>query len=178
QVDDAPGAGGMVKAAGEHPGVPRHPGGAACDVRMEEVRERDAAETHAEAMQERAPREIGARHRPGTNRISGTGDHDPLMTRPAAEGKRPPPAPRGAPNLPRHAARLQIAPRPAWVIRGGSAPGDPADPLMNAPLPSNADSIPSPALLVLADRLEANLQRMLRIAGGPGRLRPHVKTHK
>ena len=38
--------------------------------------------------------------------------------------------------------------------------------------------IPSPALVIHLDRVEANLREMLRIAGGPARLRPHVKTHK
>jgi D-serine deaminase-like pyridoxal phosphate-dependent protein len=42
----------------------------------------------------------------------------------------------------------------------------------------NEASIPSPALLILRERVEANLALMLKIAGGPGRLRPHVKTHK
>jgi D-serine deaminase-like pyridoxal phosphate-dependent protein len=38
--------------------------------------------------------------------------------------------------------------------------------------------IPTPALLIFPDRIEANLQRMLNLAGGPDHLRPHVKTHK
>jgi D-serine deaminase-like pyridoxal phosphate-dependent protein len=42
----------------------------------------------------------------------------------------------------------------------------------------NLDEIPSPALLVFADRVRENLRRMLDYAGGPQRLRPHVKTHK
>jgi D-threonine aldolase len=41
----------------------------------------------------------------------------------------------------------------------------------------NEDSIPSPALLVYRDRVEANLDRMAAMAG-PVRLRPHIKTHK
>lgn len=40
------------------------------------------------------------------------------------------------------------------------------------------DSVPSPALLLYADRIESNLELMLKVAGGPQRLRPHVKTHK
>lgn len=40
------------------------------------------------------------------------------------------------------------------------------------------DQVPSPALLVFFDRLEANLREMIRIAGSPERLRPHCKTHK
>jgi D-serine deaminase-like pyridoxal phosphate-dependent protein len=38
--------------------------------------------------------------------------------------------------------------------------------------------IPSPALLVYLDRVRENIRRMLAIAGGPDRLRPHIKTHK
>ena len=40
---------------------------------------------------------------------------------------------------------------------------------------SGADS---PSLLVYPERIEANLKRMLQIAGNAGRLRPHIKTHK
>ena len=43
---------------------------------------------------------------------------------------------------------------------------------------SNADAIPSPALLVYPDRVEENIRRMIRIAGGVDRLRPHLKTNK
>jgi D-serine deaminase-like pyridoxal phosphate-dependent protein len=39
-------------------------------------------------------------------------------------------------------------------------------------------AIPSPALLVYRDRVGENLKRMLALAGGPERLRPHIKTHK
>lgn len=42
----------------------------------------------------------------------------------------------------------------------------------------NESTIPSPALLLFEDRIEQNLAKMLAIAGGPERLRPHVKTHK
>lgn len=42
----------------------------------------------------------------------------------------------------------------------------------------NEAEIASPALLLYADRIEHNLALMLKIAGGPERLRPHVKTHK
>ncbi len=42
----------------------------------------------------------------------------------------------------------------------------------------NEAELPSPALLLYADRIEHNLALMLKIAGGPERLRPHVKTHK
>src|SRR5437879_3411572 len=42
----------------------------------------------------------------------------------------------------------------------------------------NVDDVPSPALLVYPDRVEENIQRMIAIAGGVERLRPHIKTHK
>ena len=41
-----------------------------------------------------------------------------------------------------------------------------------------AEQWTTPALVVDRGRLEANLRRMLEIAGGPERLRPHCKTHK
>jgi len=43
---------------------------------------------------------------------------------------------------------------------------------------ANADAVASPALLLYPDRIEKNLQRMIAMAGGVDRLRPHVKTHK
>jgi D-serine deaminase-like pyridoxal phosphate-dependent protein len=43
---------------------------------------------------------------------------------------------------------------------------------------SNADEVPSPALLVYPDRVEENIRRMIARAGGVGRLRPHMKTSK
>ncbi|MEM1260620.1 MAG: D-TA family PLP-dependent enzyme [Bacteroidota bacterium] len=42
----------------------------------------------------------------------------------------------------------------------------------------NVETINTPALLVYPERIEHNIQEMLRIAGGPRRLRPHVKTYK
>jgi D-serine deaminase-like pyridoxal phosphate-dependent protein len=42
----------------------------------------------------------------------------------------------------------------------------------------NESSIPSPALLIDLDAVDENLRRMIAIAGGPERLRTHVKTHK
>lgn len=39
-------------------------------------------------------------------------------------------------------------------------------------------TIPSPALVLFRERIEHNFRLMLQIAGGPARLRPHVKTHK
>ena len=43
---------------------------------------------------------------------------------------------------------------------------------------NNAADIQSPALLVYADRVEENIRRMIGIAGGVDRLRPHIKTNK
>src|SRR4051812_30339397 len=43
---------------------------------------------------------------------------------------------------------------------------------------ANEAEIPSPALFIFPARAEANIDRMIEIAGGAGRLRPHVKTHK
>ena len=42
----------------------------------------------------------------------------------------------------------------------------------------NVADIPSPALLVYPDRVEQNIRRMIEIAGGVDRLRPHMKTNK
>jgi D-serine deaminase-like pyridoxal phosphate-dependent protein len=39
-------------------------------------------------------------------------------------------------------------------------------------------AVPSPALLVYPERIVANLRAMIRVASGPQRLWPHVKTHK
>ncbi|MCC7374026.1 MAG: D-TA family PLP-dependent enzyme [Verrucomicrobiales bacterium] len=38
--------------------------------------------------------------------------------------------------------------------------------------------VPSPALLIFQERVDENLRRMVSMAGGTDRLRPHVKTHK
>ena len=43
---------------------------------------------------------------------------------------------------------------------------------------SNEGQVDSPALLVFPDRIDANIRRMVEIAGDPDRLRPHVKTYK
>src|SRR5437870_8293137 len=43
---------------------------------------------------------------------------------------------------------------------------------------ANTADIPSPALLVYPDRIQENIRRMIRIAGGVKTLRPHMKTHK
>ena len=40
------------------------------------------------------------------------------------------------------------------------------------------EKVSSPSLLVFPDRIEHNIQEMLRIAGKPEKLRPHVKTYK
>ena len=42
----------------------------------------------------------------------------------------------------------------------------------------NVAEVPSPALLVYPDRVAQNLQKMIEVAGGVDRLRPHVKTNK
>jgi D-threonine aldolase len=43
---------------------------------------------------------------------------------------------------------------------------------------ANAGDVPSPGLLIYADRVEENLRRMIAIIGDVKRLRPHIKTHK
>lgn len=40
------------------------------------------------------------------------------------------------------------------------------------------DSLPSPSLLILLDRARRNVEKMIEIARGAERLRPHAKTHK
>ena len=42
----------------------------------------------------------------------------------------------------------------------------------------NVDEIPSPSLLIYPDRVEENIRRMIHLAGGVQRLRPHMKTNK
>ncbi len=42
----------------------------------------------------------------------------------------------------------------------------------------NAGEVPSPALLLYPERIRENIRRMIRVAGGTSRLRPHIKTHK
>jgi len=42
----------------------------------------------------------------------------------------------------------------------------------------NAGEVCSPSLLVYPDRIEANIKKIIDIAGSVERLRPHVKTHK
>lgn len=43
---------------------------------------------------------------------------------------------------------------------------------------ARVEDIPSPALLIHADRVRENIHRMIAIIGDPSRLRPHIKTHK
>lgn len=43
---------------------------------------------------------------------------------------------------------------------------------------ANVAEVPSPALLVYPERVDENLRRLIALAGGVERLRPHVKTHK
>lgn len=43
---------------------------------------------------------------------------------------------------------------------------------------SNPDEVPSPALLIYEERVVENIRRAVATVGQPGRLRPHVKTHK
>ncbi len=43
---------------------------------------------------------------------------------------------------------------------------------------NNLHNVPSPALLIYVERVEENLRRMIALAGGTERLRPHIKTHK
>lgn len=42
----------------------------------------------------------------------------------------------------------------------------------------NAHEVPTPALLIYPDRIKENIARIIRMAGSPEKLRPHVKTHK
>ncbi len=43
---------------------------------------------------------------------------------------------------------------------------------------SNPEDVSSPALLVYPDRIESNIRKMIAIAGGSDKVRPHIKTHK
>ena len=40
------------------------------------------------------------------------------------------------------------------------------------------EDVPSPAVVLGLDAIQENLRKMVDIAGGTDRLRPHVKTHK
>ncbi len=50
--------------------------------------------------------------------------------------------------------------------------------MTTTPTINDASGIISPAMVVFRDRLLANIDAMIRIAGDPSRLRPHCKTHK
>ena len=41
-----------------------------------------------------------------------------------------------------------------------------------------SEEVPSPALVIYRERVAKNIEHMISIAGGPSRLRPHVKTYK
>ena len=43
---------------------------------------------------------------------------------------------------------------------------------------SNVEEVLTPSIAVYPDRIEENIRRMVSMAGGPARLRPHIKTHK
>jgi D-serine deaminase-like pyridoxal phosphate-dependent protein len=43
---------------------------------------------------------------------------------------------------------------------------------------ANVLEVASPALLLYPERIAENVRRMIRLADGPARLRPHLKTHK
>ena len=43
---------------------------------------------------------------------------------------------------------------------------------------ANVAEVESPGLLFYFERIEENVRRMIKMAGGPERLRPHLKTHK
>jgi D-threonine aldolase len=43
---------------------------------------------------------------------------------------------------------------------------------------TDPSAVPSPALLFVPSLVRANIARVVELAGGPDRLRPHVKTHK
>lgn len=43
---------------------------------------------------------------------------------------------------------------------------------------TNESEVDSPTLIVFPDRIDQNIEAMIRIAGGVQRLRPHVKTYK
>lgn len=43
---------------------------------------------------------------------------------------------------------------------------------------TNTGDVLSPSILVYPDRIESNIRKLIEIAGGTERLRPHVKSHK
>jgi D-serine deaminase-like pyridoxal phosphate-dependent protein len=53
-----------------------------------------------------------------------------------------------------------------------------ATPLQDWYRMASTDQLDSPALVVYPERVRANIRLAIEMAGGPSRLRPHVKTHK
>jgi len=43
---------------------------------------------------------------------------------------------------------------------------------------SNIETVPSPQLVIYADRVLHNIQKAVEMIGDPSRLRPHIKTNK
>ena len=43
---------------------------------------------------------------------------------------------------------------------------------------NDTEAVISPALLVYPERIQHNIRKMIAMAGGPEKLRPHIKTHK
>ena len=43
---------------------------------------------------------------------------------------------------------------------------------------SDIDQLDSPALVIFPERVKENIRRLVSMTGDPGRLRPHIKTHK
>lgn len=43
---------------------------------------------------------------------------------------------------------------------------------------ADVDALLSPSLVVFTERVDRNIANLIRIAGSPDRLRPHIKTHK
>ena len=43
---------------------------------------------------------------------------------------------------------------------------------------ADVDTLLSPSLVIFTERVDRNLAAMIALAGGPERLRPHIKTHK
>ncbi|MFG0268295.1 MAG: D-TA family PLP-dependent enzyme [Rhodopirellula sp. JB055] len=62
-----------------------------------------------------------------------------------------------------------------WIDRISRSPSRVSRPWYEV---DNLNEVPSPALLVFPDRVQANLDRMIEAAGSAQLLRPHVKTHK
>src|SRR5947207_11760985 len=65
---------------------------------------------------------------------------------------------------------------PERYSSGHARPRSPA--AMNPYAVTDPTAVPSPALLFYPALIRRNLRRAVEVAGGPDRLRPHVKTHK